>query len=91
MPLTKELFTVSFATRLCIYADLTAAVFLLFASLRSGQDLATKMFVIIPILHLIGCVSVALILLQRHRKMWALVMSGLPAVITTVLLAISFA
>jgi len=77
--------------RLCICTDLAAVVFLVFAALQSGQDLAGKTLVVVPVFHLIFCVATAFFLLRMHFRVWALILSAFPAIVITYLLLISFA
>ena len=76
--------------RLCIWTDLAAVAFLLIAALQSGQDIAGKAMVVLPVFHLVFFVALALFLLRMHFKIWALIMSALPAAVVAYLLFISF-
>ena len=76
--------------RLCIWTDLAAVAFLLFAAFQSGQDIAGKAMVALPVFHIVLFVALAFFLLRMQFTIWALIMSALPAAVVGYLLFISF-
>ncbi|WP_031529157.1 hypothetical protein [Dyadobacter crusticola] len=74
---------------ICIVADVVAAVFLLITSVTSNQDAAGAGMVLLPAILLIGLAVLSYFLMQKHHNGWALVASGLPAIILLYLLFIS--
>lgn len=74
----------------CILADVTAAIFLLIASMSSGQDAAGRGMVYLPVLLLLGLAALSYVLLQRHYMVWSMLASGLPVLVLLYLLFISF-
>ncbi|WP_439557593.1 hypothetical protein [Dyadobacter sp.] len=74
---------------ICIVADVAAAVFLLSTSMNSDQDAAGAGMVLLPVILLIGLAVLSYFLMQKHYNGWALVTSGLPAIVLLYLLFIS--
>lgn len=72
---------------ICIGIDCLGAIALLIMTQSSGQDAAGQGMLLLPILLLFIAAAIAWYLLKSNHTQWALVVSGVPALIIVIIAA----